>query len=160
MTRSSRPLARRAGTATEAKTIAIVCEGVKTEDIYFNGIRKQYRLATARINFVGLGADPLTVVRHAEQLQADYDYTWAVFDVEAAGPHAQRHLSLDAAVARATRAGIGCAISHPCFELWPHRDTALRNADQLHQQRIQDCPRSWTAIPGQAFTSSCNNCWS
>jgi len=48
MARSSRRLGRHAGRAPEAETIAIVCEGEKTEDIYFNGIRREFRLATAR----------------------------------------------------------------------------------------------------------------
>lgn len=118
MARNSRPLTRRAGTATEAQTIVIVCEGEKTEEIYFNGVRKEYRLATARIKFIGLGADPLTVVKRAEELKPDYDHAWAVFDVESAGHHGLRHSSLEAAIARAYRVGIHCAISHPCFELW------------------------------------------
>jgi len=190
MARSSRPLSRRAGKATEAETIIIVCEGVKTEDIYFNGIRREYRLTTARINFIGLGADPLTVVRRAEQFKPAYDHAWAVFDVESAGPHGQRHAGLDAAIARAERAGIRCAISHPCFELWlilhfrlhtaylsneraraiarglridyndkgfsfgkvwPHRETAFENADQLDRQKRQDYPsmvdrNPWTSM--------------
>lgn len=111
MARSSRPLSRRAGTATEAETIVIVCEGEKTEDMYFNGIRREYRLTTARITFIGLGADPLTVVKRAEQLKPDYDHAWAVFDIESAGPYGKQHAGLDAAVARADRAGIRCAIS-------------------------------------------------
>jgi hypothetical protein len=118
MTRNSRPLARRAGTATEAQTIVIVCEGKETEDIYFNGIRKEYRLATTHIKFIGLGMDPLKVVEKAKELKPDYDYTWAVFDVESAGPHGQRHSRLEAAIAKADQVGIRCAISHPCFELW------------------------------------------
>jgi len=163
---------------------------VKTEDIYFNGIRKEYRLTTARIKFVGLGADPLTVVEHAEGLKADYDYVWAVFDVEAAGPFAQRHQSLETAVEKARRTGIDCEVSHPCFELWlilhhkmhtaylsnegaraaaralpydyddkgfnfdkiwPHREAALRNAERLHQRKLQDHPKlvdrnPWTSV--------------
>ena len=190
MARNSRPLTRRPGTATEAETIVIVCEGEKTEEIYFNGIRKEYRLATARINFIGLGADPLTVVKRAEELKSDYDHCWAVFDVESAGPHGQRHSSLEAAIARAERVGIRCAISHPCFELWlilhfrlhtgylgnndarsiasglpfdfddkgfnfgkvwPHRETAITNADRLDRQKRQDYPRlvdrnPWTSV--------------
>jgi hypothetical protein len=118
MARNSPPLTRHAGTAIEAETIAIVCEGQKTEGIYFNGIRTKFRLATTRINVVGLGADPMTVVEKAEQLKPDYDHAWAVFDVEAAGPHSRRHPSLEAAVAKADQVGIRYAISHPCFELW------------------------------------------
>lgn len=118
MARSSRALARLAGSATETETIVIVCEGEKTEEIYFNGIRKEFRLATTYIKFIGLGADPLTVVKQAEELKSDYDHAWAVFDVESAGHHGQRHSSLDAAIARAEQAGIHYAVSHPCFELW------------------------------------------
>jgi hypothetical protein len=118
MARDSPRLSRRAGTAVEAETIAIVCEGEKTEVIYFNGIRTLHRLATARVQIVGLGADPLTVVKEAELLQRDYDHVWAVFDVEASGAHATSHRTLKQAIARAERAGIHCAISHPCFELW------------------------------------------
>jgi hypothetical protein len=118
MARDSRRLSRRAGSATEATTVAIVCEGQKTEGIYFDGIRREYRLATARLHVVGLGFDPLKVVKEAESLKKEYDHVWAVFDVEAPGAHAVPHGSLRQAVARAKRAGIRCAVSNPCFELW------------------------------------------
>jgi hypothetical protein len=118
MARNSRRLARRAGTAAEAETIAIVCEGQKTEDIYFSGIRREFRLATARLRVVALGADPLWVVQEAESLSRDYDHAWAVFDVEAPGAHAIPHARLGKALDRADRAGIRCAVSNPCFELW------------------------------------------
>ncbi|MFI5889010.1 RloB family protein [Actinoplanes sp. NPDC051513] len=117
MARNSRRLARRAGESTEAETIAIVCEGEKTEDIYFSGIRREFRLATARLRVVGLGAEPLRVVQEAESLRREYDHTWAVFDVEAPGAHAVPHARLTQAVERADRLGIRCAISNPCFEL-------------------------------------------
>lgn len=106
MARDSRRLSRRAGSATEATTVAIVCEGSKTENIYFNGNRREYRLAPARLHFVGLGVDPLSVVRTAESLRNDYDQVWAVFDVEAPGAHAIPHNSLSRAVERAKRSGI------------------------------------------------------
>jgi hypothetical protein len=116
--RDSRKLSRRVGTAVEAETIAVVCEGEKTEDIYFSGIRREYRLTTARLRVVGLGVDPLRVVEEAESLQREYDHTWAVFDVEAPGSHARPHTRLKQAIERARRSGVRCAISHPCFELW------------------------------------------
>jgi RloB-like protein len=126
MARDSRSLSRRPGTSAEAETIAVVCEGEKTEDIYFNGIRKEHRLATTRLPVVGpgvgpsvgLGADPLKVVEQAESLRQEYDHAWAVFDVEAPGPHAAPHPRLKQAIERAERVGVRCAISHPCFELW------------------------------------------
>jgi hypothetical protein len=142
MARNSRPLTRRAGTASDARTIAIVCEGQKTEDIYFNGIRREFRLATARLRVVGLGVDPLHVVREAEALRSDYDETWAVFDVEAPGAHAIPHARLHNAVERAERTGIRCAISNPCFELWLvlhfGRQTAYLNNEAV-RAKIRKC---------------------
>lgn len=87
MARESRSLSRRAGSTRELETIAVVCEGKKTEDIYFNGIRKEFRLATAQLHVVGLGADPMRVVEEAESLREHFDHVWAVFDVEAPQPH-------------------------------------------------------------------------
>jgi hypothetical protein len=112
----------------ERETVALVCEGEKTEGIYFNGLRRVYRLATATLHVVGLGSDPLTVVEHAVALQPGYDHTWAVFDIEASGPHAITHARLDQAFAKAERAGVRCAVSHPCFELWLILHYELRTA--------------------------------
>lgn len=190
MARNSRPLSRKAGSAVEATTVAIVCEGTKTEDLYFNGIRKEYRLAPARLHAVPLGVDPLSVVKKAESLRGDYDHVWAVFDVEAPGVHAIPHPSLNQAVERARRTGIRCAISNPCFELWlllhfrrqtayinneaaragirrcgcdyndkgfdfqkvwPHRQSAIRNATALDTRQRTDHPdiadrNPWTSV--------------
>jgi len=142
MARSSRRLARSSGAAAEAETIAIVCEGQKTEDIYFSGIRREFRLATARLRVVSLGADPLRVVHEAELLRPEYDHTWAVFDVEAPGAHAIPHARLNQAVERAERVGIRCAISNPCFELWLllhfHPQTAYVNNEAV-RAKIRQC---------------------
>ncbi|GAA0539894.1 RloB family protein [Paractinoplanes ferrugineus] len=143
MARNSRRLSRRPGTADEAETIAIVCEGEKTEDIYFNGIRREFRLATARLRVVTLGADPLRVVQEAEALRPEYDNAWAVFDVEAPGAHAIPHARLNQAVERAARVGVQCAISNPCFELWLllhfSSQTAFVNNEAV-RAKIKKCP--------------------
>lgn len=89
MARSSRGLARRAGGNTEAETIAIVCEGQKTEDIYFSGIRREFRLATARLRVISLGADPLHVVQEA---QCGCGYDAKGFDFASVWPHHQQAL--------------------------------------------------------------------
>jgi hypothetical protein len=142
MARNSRRLSRKAGTAAESQTIAIVCEGQKTEDIYFSGIRREFRLATARLRVIGLGVDPFLVVQEAEALRSDFDHTWAVFDVEAPGAHAIPHARLHNAVEKARRAGIRCAISNPCFELWLllhfHRQTAYLNNEAV-RAKIRQC---------------------
>lgn len=144
MARDSRGLSRKAGAAAEVETIAGVCEGEKTEDICFTGIRKEYRLATARLRVVGLGADPLRLVEEAESFRQRYDHVWAVFDVEAPGPHAVPHARLRQAIARAERVGVRCAISHPCFELWLllhfRQQTAYVNNEAVRSKMRQcDC---------------------
>ncbi|GLW31859.1 hypothetical protein Areg01_47980 [Actinoplanes regularis] len=116
MARSSRPLKRRPGAAAEAKTIAIVCEGRKTEGIYFNGIRREFRLTTAQLHVVELGADPLRVVQEAESLRRNHDETWAVFDVEAPGAHAIPHARLNQAVEKISPRS-GRTIRRPCETL-------------------------------------------
>jgi hypothetical protein len=142
MARRSHRLARRAGAVPEAETVAIVCEGQKTEDIYFSGIRREFRLATARLRIVSLGADPLWVVQQAESLRQEYDHAWAVFDVEAPGAHAIPHARLNQAVERAERVGVRCAISNPCFELWLllhfHPQTAFVNNEAV-RAKIRRC---------------------
>ena len=40
---------------------------------------------------------------------------WCVFDVEAPEPHPR----LEEAIRLAGRNNISCAVSHPCFEVWP-----------------------------------------
>ncbi|WP_436520849.1 RloB family protein [Actinoplanes sp. HUAS TT8] len=143
MARSSRPLRRKPGTATEAETIAIVCEGKKTEGLYFNGIRREFRIATAQLKVMELGFDPLRLVQEAESFQRNYDQVWAVFDVEAPGAHAIPHARLNQALDRAARTGIRCAVSNPCFELWLllhfQAQTAYVNNEAV-RQKIRKCP--------------------
>src|SRR5262245_35151419 len=92
----------------------MICEGRKTECIYFEGIRTTYRMSTANVRVVGLGADPSQVVREAIGGLSEYDQVWCVFDVEAPQPHARLHEAVELATAR----GVRCGISNPCFEFW------------------------------------------
>lgn len=137
--KADRNLQRRAGTTPERATFAIVCEGRKIETIYFDGVRRALRLSTAKVFVEGLGADPLTVVKRAEQHLADFDQVWAVFDVEAPQPHN----SLQAAIERAHARGVQVAISNPCFELWLllhfHDQSAYLDNAQV-TARIKACP--------------------
>lgn len=46
--------------------VLIVCEGGKTEPLYFNEIRDLYEINTANIRITGeCGSDPISVVNHA-----------------------------------------------------------------------------------------------
>ncbi len=143
MKRTSKGLARRAGSAVEAETIAVVCEGSKTEEMYFDGVRRTFRLSTARIHVRGVGKDPVHVVEAAMKLLPDHDHVWAVFDVEAPEPHAR----LNEAIRLAHKHQVSSAISNPCFEIWlllhfQDQTSYLDNAAVRHELKKCACKYS------------------
>ena len=98
--------------------VLIVCEGKRTEPMYFRELADHYRLGTANIVVVGSGADPHTVVREAKQLREReerqgerYDTVYCVFDHD-------EHAAFDGASHDAATSGLKLARSWPCFEFW------------------------------------------
>ena len=98
--------------------VLIVCEGTRTEPLYFRELADHYRLGTANIVVVGSGADPHTVVREAKQLRQQekqqgeqYDTVYCVFDHD-------EHAVFDVASNDAATSGLKLARSWPCFEFW------------------------------------------
>jgi len=124
--RSQRALRRRPPRLTPRETVLIVCEGAKTEPGYFNSLWRDLRVRTVKVEIVGRGATPITVVdeavkkkhennRLANRMEAHrYDRVWCVFDVEI--PH--KNVSLAQALDKAKANGIRLAVSNPCFEFW------------------------------------------
>ena len=100
------------------KRVLIVCEGSKTELLYFSEIRRRYRLNEANVAVVNEGASPITVVNTALDRQKrelnfgeKYDDVFCVFDKD-------EHASFDAACAIAKAKKLKLARSWPCFEFW------------------------------------------
>ena len=98
--------------------VLIVCEGTRTEPLYFRELAYHYRLGTANIVVVGSGADPHTVVREAKQLRQReerqgerYDTVYCVFDHD-------EHAAFGGASDDAATSGLKLARSWPCFEFW------------------------------------------
>ena len=109
------------------KSILIVCEGEKTEPIYFDALKDKLRLVILDVEIVGEGAAPITVVNSAIELReerkriakksltrAAYEVIYCVFDVEAPKPHR----SLTDAVSMAKANNLEVILSNPCFEYW------------------------------------------
>ena len=77
---------RRVKTRELRQRFLIVCEGGKTEPRYFESFHLNRRVVPVDIR--GLGADPLRLVRKAEQLRTEEEYTeaydqvWVVFDCD------------------------------------------------------------------------------
>lgn len=66
--RQRRELERKAASRAPYERILIVSEGRKTEPLYFEEIRAEYRLHTANmeVRFSELGTAPLQVVEYAQ----------------------------------------------------------------------------------------------
>ncbi|MFF0426861.1 RloB family protein [Streptomyces sp. NPDC004520] len=105
----------------EYRKILITAEGVNTEPQYFERFAAFLKARAVRIVSVkpiGLGKDPLTVVKEADRRRRDerksgdpFDEVWCVVDVD-------EHTNLERACVEAARLKIDIAISSPCFEIW------------------------------------------
>ena len=134
--RQAKALKRRKETRQSYKSILIVCEGAKTEPLYLNEIRTQYRLASSNVQILpsALGTEPAQIVDYAEQLfrsgdpakgihPKSFDLVFVVFDRDS-------HLTYHQALAKAAalnrklrtedgeRVQFSAVVSVPCFELW------------------------------------------
>jgi len=126
-------LGRKSGKQPPQKTMVIVCEGEKTEPLYFSSLRREYRLHAIRV-IPGKreGASLKVVERAVERQGKDVDEVWCVFDKEGKGDNP----SFDKAVRVARQHGIQLAISNPAFEYWyllhfECTDRPFRNADEV-----------------------------
>jgi hypothetical protein len=92
-----------------------------TELSYFAQVKRDLRLPNFEVKHAK--GNPLDIVKYAiddparppERERHDRDQTWCVFDVEAPDPHPR----LKEAIQLAEVSGIRCAVSNPCFEVWP-----------------------------------------
>jgi len=99
--------------------VLIVCEGEKTEPVYFEELRKTYRLSTANIEVTpASGSDPLSVVKYAKNLVKKesnlgekFNKVYCVFDRD-------EHTNFDEASSQLNAGNIVSARSWPCFEFW------------------------------------------
>lgn len=125
--RLARELKRKKGKRLPFPRVLIVCEGEKTEPLYFDDIRKQNRVPTAHIRVTNAdGTQPRQVVDFAEatfRKTKEYDWVFAVFDRD---DHVTYLDALNRAVALdnvlknddGKKVRFVAVPSVPCFELW------------------------------------------
>ncbi len=116
--RPRRPSKRRPLKREPYNRVLIVCEGSKSEPVYFSEIRSRYRLSAANVAVVHKGSAPITVVKTAldrqkreRDLGEKYDIVACVFDRD-------EHATFDDACALANARKLKLARSWPCFEFW------------------------------------------
>ena len=140
-----RDLRRIPGKRIPWKVIVIVCEGEKTEPLYFGAIRQSLRMPSLNIRIVpGQGA-PISIVNRAieeKKCTTKYDDVWCVFDVE----QIANNTSFLEAVDKARRAKINLAITNPAFEYWYllhffRTDRPFINAEQVIGQLKKYLPK-------------------
>ena len=110
-------------TIEERKYFLIVCEGVRTEPIYFKYLKKflpKHLLET--IEIIGEGDNTINVVqkaiherdkRKSDEVNPDYDEVWAVFDKDDF-PEERFNLAVQLAIDN----GIESGHTNEAFELW------------------------------------------
>ena len=118
--RKAESLRRRRALKAPYDVILIVCEGKKTEPIYFNELKKAFRLSNANIKVCGRGSDPLSVVDFAIETyrkEPEFDRVYCVFDRDR---HTTYHMALDKIrhTGLSKRSRIFAIPSVPCFEFW------------------------------------------
>lgn len=125
--RQARELKRKKGKRLPFPRVLIVCEGEKTEPLYFDDIRKQNRVPTAHIRVTNAdGTQPRQVVDFAEatfRKTKEYDWVFAVFDRDDHVTYLDA-LNRAAALDNTLKNDDGKKVrfvavpSVPCFELW------------------------------------------
>ncbi|MER2541265.1 MAG: RloB family protein [Azonexus sp.] len=134
--RQAAQMARKAGRRASYDRILIVSEGSKTEPLYLNEIRVEFRLSTTnvQVQHSQYGTSPLQVVEYAEHLFVNGDETKSiqpraferVFVVFDRDDHLSYHNALSRAAARDKKlhndlnqaVRFEAIASVPCFELW------------------------------------------
>ena len=144
--RQARKLARKKARRGAYERILIVCEGEKTEPLYFEEIRREYRIHTANVRVLPseAGTSPMQVVEFAKKVFFDegkkFEKIYAVFDRD---DHLKFHEAVDFARSldgklRTDEKGRVAFIalpSIPCFELWFLLHYREVNHD-LHRTRV------------------------
>ncbi|WNI17041.1 RloB family protein [Actinacidiphila sp. ITFR-21] len=119
--RGSQKIAKSKQKRNEHRKILIATEGVNTEPQYFErfaALLKAKAVRVVSLKPVGVGRDPLSVVKEADRRSGierragdPFDEVWCVVDVD-------EHATLQRACAEAGRLRIDMAISAPSFEIW------------------------------------------
>ena len=101
--------------------VLIVCEGQKTEPLYFNSLREEYRLQATDICITNAkGSDPMSLVKYAIDLYKnsqkegnDFDFVFCVFDKD---DHANYKQAINEISKIKNKAEFHAITSVPCFE--------------------------------------------
>jgi hypothetical protein len=100
-------VSRKVGGRRPRAAILIVCEGARTDVLYF----RAFKLPSVEV--VGVGKNTVSLVDDAIRRSDGYDQTWCVFDRDSFPARA-----FNDAIQKARAAGFQVAYSNEAFEIW------------------------------------------
>jgi len=103
-----------------ARRILVVTEGTRTEPQYVERLNTYLRskASTTIVKSVGVGEDPLRVVKKCVELRGAAAISEKAYDMCVCLVDVDSHATLDAAVTLARREGVQLLISNVKFEVW------------------------------------------
>ena len=149
--RKARDISRWIAKRSENKKILIVCEGQKTEPMYFKALKNDYRLLATDIRIVSAKrSDPMSLIKTAEIQYNEsvnegdpFDSVFCVFDKD---EHAHYNDAVKTIAKLQPKSVYYAITSVPCFEFWLllHYCCTTR---QFESKKKQICSRTgcvWT----------------
>ena len=141
---------RKPGNRPQRTYFLIVCEGKKTEPLYFEALKQDLPRGVLEVVIKGEGCNTLTLLdralEHKEALITDQarvvDQVWIVFDRDDFRPS-----DFDNAIAKANSEKVHAAWSNECFELW----YVLHFEDRKSALPRQDCEGLLTRFLGVPY---------
>ncbi|NUQ24414.1 MAG: RloB domain-containing protein [Saprospiraceae bacterium] len=117
---------RKVGVRNQRQYFLIVCEGEKTEPLYFEALKADLpkgALENAVVDIQGEGKNTLSLIEETQKIRLrkelafgrEYDQVWAVFDRDSFLPEKFNNAIHKA---RDMQPSIHCAWSNEAFELW------------------------------------------
>lgn len=146
--RRARDLKRRQARRNPYEKVLIVCEGIKTEVNYFDGLKNEYHLNTVKVQ--GKGINPTGIIQLAKQefekarkLGDPFDKVFCVFDKDAHNDYEQAISKLRS---RRYRKNFKAIYSVPAFEYWlllhfECRAKPYRRANEIVRDLKKHLPR-------------------
>lgn len=162
--RKSRQLHRSTPSKEPYEVILIVCEGDKTEPLYFKNLCQVEKLSSVNISVIsGDGSDPLSVVNTAIEKREEqrkylaFDSVYCVIDRD-------EHTNFDQANNKAKANDIRLIVSYPSFEYWyichfafsrsPIEKTGRKSAGENCMSVLD---KHWKKHFGQAYSKNLDN---
>ena len=153
--RKKRSYSRKTNQLSQRKKFLLVCEGEKTEPIYFSELQSLLGKLNVNIQIEPVGSSISGVYKAAKKLsvQDDYDFVWIIGDKDEVS-----NKEFDSIIHNADADGFYVAYSNQKFELWflLHFDYLTSSIDRrLYDSMLEAKIRKNCNLPSYHYTKAC-----